>query len=88
VSKAITAGHAAGLLASITPAGAVEAARCELAAAFLDDLRRIDTQPLEVNKKLTTAVRASGTTVTQIFGAGPVIAAHRDRRRPRRGSFP
>jgi transposase len=75
VSKEITAGHAAQLLEAITPAGAVQAARCELAAAFLDDLRRIDTQLLEVNKKLTAAVRASGTTVTQIFGVGPVVAA-------------
>jgi DNA-binding NarL/FixJ family response regulator len=46
VSKEITAAHAAQLLESITPAGAVETARCELAAAFLDDLRRIDAQLL------------------------------------------
>ena len=75
VSKAITAGHAARLLGSITPAGAVEAARCELAAAFLDDLRRIDAQLLDTKKKLTTAVRASGTTLTEVFGVGPVAAA-------------
>ena len=75
ISKEITAGHAAQLLESITPAGAVDAARCELAAAFLDDLRRIDTQLLDTKKKLTAAVRASGTTLTQIFGVGPVVAA-------------
>jgi transposase len=75
VAKEITAGHAAQLLAAITPAGAVETARCELAAAFLDDLRRIDAQLLEVKKKLTAAVRASGTTLTGIFGVGPVVAA-------------
>src|SRR5207249_6139979 len=51
VCKEITAGHAAQLVEAITPAGAVQAARCELAAAFLDDLRRIDTQMLEVKKK-------------------------------------
>ena len=75
VSKEITAGHAAHLLESITPSGAVEAARCELAAAFLDDLRRVDAQLLDARKKLTVAVRASGTTLTQIFGVGPVVAA-------------
>jgi transposase len=74
VSKEITAGHAAQLLEATTPAGAVEAARCELAAAFLDDLRRIDAQLLDAKKKLTVAVRASGTTLTQIFGVGPVVA--------------
>ena len=75
VAKEITAGHAAQLLAAVTPAGAVETARCELAAAFVDDLRRIDAQLLDVKKKLTAAVRASGTTLTGIFGVGPVVAA-------------
>ena len=75
VSKAITAGQAARLLESITPSGAVEAARCELAAAFLDDLRRIDAQLRDAKKKLDVAVRASGTTLTQVFGVGPVVAA-------------
>ena len=75
VAKEITAGHAARLLDSLTPAGAVEAARCELAAEFLDDLRRIDAQLLDAKKKLAVAVRASGTTLTSIFGVGPVVAA-------------
>ena len=75
ISKEITAGHAAQLLEAITPSGAVEAARCELAAEFLQDLRRIDAQMRDTKKKLTTAVRASGTTLTEIFGVGPVIAA-------------
>jgi transposase len=75
ISKEITAGHAAHVLESVTPSGAVEAARCELAAAFLDDLRRIDVQLLNTKKKLTVAVRASGTTLTGIFGVGPVVAS-------------
>ena len=53
----------------------MEAARCELAAEFLADLRRIDARMREAKKKLATAVRASGTTVTEVFGAGPVVAA-------------
>jgi len=55
--------------------GAVAQARQDLADGFLDDLRRIDTQMRETRKRLTAAVRASGTTLTEIFGAGPVIAA-------------
>jgi transposase len=43
VSKRISAAQAA-LLESITPSGTVAAARCELAAEFLEDLRRIDAQ--------------------------------------------
>jgi transposase len=74
ISQDITAAHASDVLESIRPAGAVEVARCELAAVFVEDLRRIDTRMRDTKKKLTTAVQASGTTVTQIFGAGPVIA--------------
>jgi transposase len=75
VSKAITAPAAARLLDSIEPATAVDAARCELAADFLDDLQRIGAQLRETRKKLTTAVQASGTSLTGLFGVGPVIAA-------------
>ncbi len=75
ISKRISAAQAGQLLDGIRPAGAVEAARCELAAEFLTDLRRIDAQMREVKKKLTTAVRASGTTLTSVFGVGPIVAA-------------
>jgi transposase len=43
--------------------------------SFLDDMRRIDAQMRDTKKRLAVAVRASGTTVTEIFGVGPVIAA-------------
>ena len=75
ISKAITAGQAARVLDAIEPAGAVALARYQLAAEFLDDLRRIDSQIRPARNKLTAAVRASGTTLTQVFGVGPVIAA-------------
>lgn len=75
VSGEIAAGQAAQLLGWITPAGAVEAARRELAAQFADDLRRIDAQMRDTRKKLTAAVRASGTSLTGLSGVGPVIAA-------------
>ena len=75
ISKEITAAKAAHVLESTEPSGAVALARCELAAAFLDDLRRNDAQMRDTKKKLEVVVRASGTTVTEIFGVGPVIAA-------------
>jgi transposase len=73
--KAITAAAAARLLESIAPAGAVEAARCELAAAFTEDLRGIDARIRETRKKLAVAVQATGTSLTGLYGAGPVVAA-------------
>jgi transposase len=75
VSKRITAGQAARILESITPAGAVAAAHRELAIAFTEDLARIDTQMRDTKKKLTAVVQAVGTTVTEVFGVGPVVAA-------------
>jgi hypothetical protein len=75
ISKAITAGQAAQALGSITPPDAVAAARCELAAAFIDDLRGIDARIRETRKKLAVAVQATGTSLTGLFGVGPVVAA-------------
>jgi hypothetical protein len=75
VSKRITAGQAAQILTSITPQNAVEAARCEFAADFLEDLRGIDDAMRDTKHKLTAAVQAAGTTITEVFGVGPVIAA-------------
>src|SRR5262249_48701146 len=72
--QGITAGQAARFLDQITPASVAAQARGELAAAFLEDLRRLDAQLRETQKKLAAAVKASGTSLTGIFGAGPVIA--------------
>ena len=74
-SKEITAAHAARVLEQLTPCGAVQQARWELAADLLDDLRRADERCARRNKKLTAAVQAAGTSLTEIFGVGPVIAA-------------
>jgi transposase len=75
VSKRISAAQVGELLEGIRPSGAVEAARCELAAEFLADLRRVDAQMRDARNKLTIAVRASGTTLTEVFGVGPIVAA-------------
>src|SRR5262249_38317006 len=40
-----------------------------------EDLRGIDTRIRETRKTPATAVRAAGTSLTGLFGAGPVIAA-------------
>ena len=75
ISKQITAAQATIFLKPTEPSKAVALARCELAAEFPGDLRRIDAQMRDTNKRLAAAVQAPGTTVTEIFGAGPVIAA-------------
>lgn len=42
--REITAGHAADLLQRIYPEGPADPARCEFAAEFLADMRRLDAQ--------------------------------------------
>jgi transposase len=75
IGEEITAAHAARVLEQVTPSGAVQRARWELAAGLLDDLRRAGEPLREVLRKLTAAVQATGTTLTGLFGVGPVIAA-------------
>jgi len=72
--KEISAAQAARILAQAAPSGAVALARAELAAEFLADLRHLDGQLRDTRKKLAAAVRASPTTLPQLFGVGPVIA--------------
>ena len=75
VPEEITAAQATRVRQSARPSGTAGQARGELAAELLEDMRRLDAQMRESKKKLAIAVRASGTTVTEIFGVGPVIAA-------------
>jgi transposase len=75
LAKETYADQADQLLREAEPRGAVQQARAELAAELVADLRRADELLRETKKKLATAVRASGTTLTEVFGVGPVIAA-------------
>lgn len=49
--------------------------RLEIAFEYLDDLRRLDDQLAASRKRLTAAVAETNTTVTDVFGVGPVVAA-------------
>ena len=73
-SKEISAAQAARILGQVTPSGAAGLARAELAAEFPGDMRHLDAQLRGTRKKLAAAVKDSGTTLTQVFGVGPVVA--------------
>jgi transposase len=75
VPEEITAGQAARLLSQISPSEPVAQARCEIAAELLADIRHLDARRREARTKLAAAVKASGTSLTEVFGVGPVIAA-------------
>jgi transposase len=74
IAKEINASDVDRFLEAVTPVTAVEQVRYDLALELLDDIRRLDTQLKASHKRIRDAVRASGTTVTDLFGVGPIIA--------------
>jgi transposase len=50
-------------------------AKLELARDLVADLERIDAQRREVKRRTARAVAAAHTTITDVYGVGPIIAA-------------
>jgi transposase len=75
VRKRISASMAVRLLENFQPEGPIAQARYELACDYVIDLLRVDDQIRQTNKHIAAAVKASGTTVTRVFGVGPYVAA-------------
>ena len=71
----ISAAQATRLLDELEPAGAVAAARHAVAVELVADLVRLDNQLRDTKKRIAAAVKASKTTITELFGVGPVGAA-------------
>ena len=74
IAKEINASDVDRFLEAITASTPVEQVRYTLAVELLDDIRRLDTQLKASHKRIRDAVRASGTSVTDLFGVGPIIA--------------
>lgn len=75
IGRRISADDAASRLRTIHPSTAVETVRKQTALELVADIRRLDKGIAEVKKRTTAAVAASGTTVTQVYGVGPIVAA-------------
>ena len=71
----ISAAQATRLLDELEPAGAVAAARHAVAVELVADLRRLDDQLRDTKERIAAAVKASKTTLTELFGVGPIVAA-------------
>jgi len=76
IAKELNASDAARLLGRLQPTTAAEAARRDLAVDLLADLQHVDIQLKESHRRIRTAVAASGTGLTELFGVGPVIACY------------
>jgi transposase len=75
IAKEINASDVDRFLEAITPTTPVEQTRYDLAVELLEDIRRLDTQLKASHTRIRAAIRASGTSVTDLFGVGPIIAA-------------
>jgi transposase len=75
VQKRLSANAAAAFLRRVHPLTAVEVERKNLALELVADIRRLDRAVASVKARAKVAVAASGTTVTDIHGVGPIVAA-------------
>ena len=75
IATQISAAQATRLLDDIEPDGAVAAARRELAAELVADLSPPRHSAARNRRHIAAAVEASKTTLTELFGVGPIVAA-------------
>jgi transposase len=72
--RELTANKAQALLARIRPAGEVSQIRVHIARDHLADIRALDARIKYIGAQIAALVTASGTSLTGLYGIGPVIA--------------
>jgi transposase len=75
IAKELYVSDADTLMATLSPQSPVEQTRFDLVLELLDDVRRLDAQTKESHRRITVAVKASGTSLTELYGVGPIHAA-------------
>ena len=76
VARMLSAERAARILRGIRPKGGASARlRRRLASEVLRDVRTLDRKIADLERRIEAEVEASGTTLTEIFGIGPILAA-------------
>jgi transposase len=73
--RELSATQAAALLRQVRPVTVVAVERKRIARELLADVRRLDRQVKTASQAIRTAVREHGTTLTEVFGVGAVLAA-------------
>jgi transposase len=73
--RTLTAAKAKALLATVRPRDVAGRTRRQLAADLIDDVVTLDRKLKDLDKRLTAAVDATGTTITSIKGVGVATAA-------------
>ncbi|MDP9208491.1 MAG: IS110 family transposase [Actinomycetota bacterium] len=73
--RELSATRAVALLRRVRPITPVDVERKRIARQLLADVRRLDRQVKTASQAIRTAVCEHGTTLTEVFGVGPVLAA-------------
>jgi transposase len=75
IAKRLNSTGAGKFLATVTPTDPVARLRKDLIAELATDIAGLEAQIKQSERRIRDAVRASGTTLNDIFGIGPIIAA-------------
>ena len=75
VSKQLSADAASRLLRRVRPRDEPARTRKQLASEVVRDVRALDRRIADLDERIRQEVEASGTTLTEIFGVGPILAA-------------
>lgn len=70
----LTAELAAQLLRRVRPANPTQAMLRTVAVDLVSETRRLDTRIAAADKQITTAVASTGSTLTELYGIGPLLA--------------
>jgi transposase len=76
LSKNLSAKRAAAELRKVRPTSVIGIERKRIAVEFLDEVRRTDRALVELHGRINDAVKTSGTSVTDVFGVGPIVACY------------
>ncbi len=75
VGRQLSADAAAKLLRRARPKHPAGRVRRRLASELVRDVRALDRRITVLDERIAAEVEASGTTLTEIFGVGPILAA-------------
>jgi transposase len=75
VAGTLSAHRAQRILRGVRPQGTSARLRRRLASEVLRDIRTLDRKIADLNGRIEAEVEASGTTLTEVFGVGSILAA-------------
>jgi transposase len=76
LAKNLSAKRASVELRKLRPADVIGIERKRIAVEFLDEVRRVDVALVELHERIEHAVKAADTSVTDVYGVGPIVACY------------